>query len=71
MSFENTKLALLDAQLRLKDLQAELFALRRFHSDRCRMLELKVYQARAYLVNLEGGPAYIEPVQAAEPLDSV
>jgi hypothetical protein len=71
VSFENAKLALLDAQLRLKDLEAELFALRRFHGDRCRMLELKVYQARVHLVHLEGGPAMIAPAVAEEPLDSV
>lgn len=55
VTLQNTKLALLAAELRLEDIQAELTALRRYHSDRCRLLELKVYEARARVAQIEGG----------------
>ena len=53
VTLENARLHLLEAELRLRDLKAELSALRRFRSDRCRLLELKVQRAHAQLVRLQ------------------
>jgi hypothetical protein len=52
---QDLRLCLLEAELRLNDLQAERNALVRFHSDQWRILELKVEQARWRLAELEGG----------------
>ena len=55
VTLQHERLGLLDAQLRLKDLKAERFALVRFHSDHARLLELRAMDARARLAELEGG----------------
>ncbi len=52
VSLQNTRLHLLEAELRLQDLTAERLALRRFRSDRCRLLELRVLQSRARLAQI-------------------
>jgi hypothetical protein len=63
---QDLKLCLLEAELRLNDLQAERDALVRFHSDQWRLLELRVYEARVRLAELEhaaeqAGPPVPEP----------
>ncbi len=50
---QDVRLCLLEAELRLKNLQAERNALIRFHSDRARLLELKVYDARMLVIEME------------------
>ena len=52
---QDLRLCLLEAELRLRDLQAERNALVRFHSDEWRVLELRVEQARLRLAQIEGG----------------
>jgi len=52
-SLQECRLALLDAELRLKDARAEQSALYRFHSDRTRLFELKEEAARARVVTLD------------------
>ncbi|MBN1854558.1 MAG: DUF4200 domain-containing protein [Pirellulales bacterium] len=52
-SLQECKLALLDAELGLKDARADRSSLRRFHSDRMRLYELKVGSARARVVALD------------------
>ncbi len=54
---QDARLCLLDAELRLKSLQAERNALVRFHSDRARLLELNVYDARVLVIQLEQAAA--------------
>jgi hypothetical protein len=50
---QDLKLCLLEAELRLKDLQTERNALIRFHPDQWRLLELNVYEARVRVIELE------------------
>jgi hypothetical protein len=57
-TWEQQRLGLLEAELRLKDLKAERFALVRFHADKWRLLELKVQEARYLLIALE----HTEPI---------
>ena len=52
-SLQRAELALLDAELRRSNLQAERSALRRFHGDRARLAELRVAAARARVIELE------------------
>jgi len=53
ITIQHTRMCLLDAELRLNDLRAERNNLIRFHSDQWRVLELRAYQARARLAELE------------------
>jgi hypothetical protein len=55
VSIQNMRLCLLEAELRLKDLRAERNNLIRFHSDRWRLLELRAYDARSRIAELERG----------------
>jgi hypothetical protein len=52
-SRQRAELALLDAELRLKNLREERSAFRRFHTDHCRLYELKVEAARARVLALD------------------
>lgn len=61
-TLEQERLGLLDAELRLKDLKAERFALVRFHADHWRLLELKVQDARARLLAIEDAWENAEPI---------
>ncbi len=54
VSLQNAELLLLDAKLRLKNLQAEQRSMIRSHPDRCRQYELEIELAEARLATLEG-----------------
>jgi hypothetical protein len=62
---QDLRLCLLEAELRLDDLRAERNAVIRFHSDRWRLLELRAYEARARVVELEGGGQIVAPATIA------
>jgi hypothetical protein len=53
VTIEEIRLALLEAELRLRDLWAERNALIRFHSDDWRVLEMKVRDARLRVAEIE------------------
>lgn len=53
VSLQIAELALLDAELHLKDLRAEQNAHRRFHADHARLFELKAAAARSRVVRLD------------------
>jgi hypothetical protein len=53
VTLQNTRMCLRDAELRLNDLRAERNNLVRFHSDRYRELELRIYEARVRVLQLE------------------
>jgi hypothetical protein len=53
LPLQDLRLCLLQAQLRLDDLRAERNAQIRFHSDRWRLLELRAFEARSRLAELE------------------
>ena len=64
---QDLRLCLLEAELHLRDLQAERSTLTRFHSDEWRVLELRVEQARLRLALLEGGDEIVlEPELSAQ-----
>jgi hypothetical protein len=54
ITIQNTRWCLRDAELRLRDLWAERNALVRFHSDQWRLLEMRVFDARLRVAELEG-----------------
>jgi hypothetical protein len=58
ITVQNTRWCLRDAELRLRDLWAERNALVRFHSDQWRLLEMRVFDARLRVAELE---AELEP----------
>ncbi|MEX2317765.1 MAG: hypothetical protein WD669_11475 [Pirellulales bacterium] len=64
LPMQSLRLCLLEAELRLDDLRAERNALVRFHSDRWRLLELRALDARAHVVELEGGGQIAVPAAA-------
>ncbi len=51
---QELKLCLMDAEFKLQDLVADRNALQRFHSDQWRLLALKVEEARAQVIAIEG-----------------
>jgi hypothetical protein len=53
VTIQNTRMCLREAELRLRDLWAERNALVRYHSDDYRLLELKVFEARRRVAELE------------------
>ncbi len=53
VTIQDTQMCLREAELRLRDLWAERNALVRFHSDQWRELELRVFEARLRVVELE------------------
>jgi hypothetical protein len=55
VTYQDLKLCILDAELRLRALRDERNNLVRFHSDELAMLELNVAEARARVIELEGG----------------
>ena len=67
-TIERVKLYLLDAELRLKNLRAERSALYRYRGDHCRLLAVRIHEARLAVAQLEGGGEIIvvepEPTQA-------
>jgi hypothetical protein len=54
ITIQNTRWCLREAELRLQDLWAERNALVRFHSDQWRVLEMRVFDARMRVAELEG-----------------
>jgi len=62
---QDLRIRLLEAELCLENLRAERSALVRFHSDQWRLLELRVHEARARVVELEGGGQIELPAPAA------
>lgn len=58
ITVQNTRMCLRDAELRLRDVWAERNALVRFHSDQWRLLEMRVFDARLRVAELE---AELEP----------
>jgi hypothetical protein len=64
LPIQDLKLCILDAELRLRALRDERINLVRFHSEEGQLLDLRVADARARVVALEGG-GVIE-FQAAE-----
>ena len=66
ITIQELRMCLRDAELRLRDLWAERNALVRFRSDKWRVLEMNVYDARIRVAQLEAGDEpIVEP--AAEP----
>jgi hypothetical protein len=65
VSIQDTRICLLDAELRLNDLRAERNNLIRFHSDQWRMLELQAYEARARVAELERTEELVLPAVAS------
>ena len=55
VTYQDAKLCLLDAELRLRALVDERNNLVRFHSDKLALLELRVAEARDRVIALEGG----------------
>jgi hypothetical protein len=55
LPIQDLKLCILDAELRLRALRDERINLVRFHSEEGQLLDLRVADARARLVALEGG----------------
>jgi len=53
VTLQNVRMCLRDAELRLQALRAERNVLVRFHSDRWRELELRIYEARLRVLELE------------------
>ncbi len=53
VTLQELRMCLRDAELRLQDLWAERNALRRFHSDQWRLLEMQAYEARLRVAELE------------------
>lgn len=64
-TIQELRICLLDADLRLDDLRAERNHLIRFHSDQWRLLELRAFEARARLAELERAEEMPAPPQAA------
>jgi hypothetical protein len=67
ITLQELRMCLRDAELRLQDLWAERNALVRFHSDQWRLLEMKAYEARLRVAELEA-ELEADEVQAEEPL---
>jgi hypothetical protein len=63
ITLQELRMCLYAAELRLRDLWAERNALIRFHSDDWRLLEMKVYDARLRVAEIEAAQ---EAVAAAE-----
>jgi hypothetical protein len=61
VTIQDMRMCLLDAELRLKDLRAERNNLIRFHSDQWRLLEIRAYEARVRVAELERGEALRAP----------
>jgi hypothetical protein len=54
ITVQELKLCLMDAEFKLRELYADRNALQRFRSDQWRLLELKVAEARAQVIAIEG-----------------
>ena len=68
VTLQELRMCLRDAELRLRDLWAERNALVRFHSDDWRFLEMKVYEARLRVAELEAEmPENNEPLTDDQP----
>jgi hypothetical protein len=65
VTIQDARMCLLDAELRLDDLRAERNHLIRFHSDQWRLLEIRAYEARARVAELERGDEILPPPAAA------
>jgi hypothetical protein len=65
LPMQDLRLSLLAAELSRDDLRAERNALIRFHSDRWRLLELRAYEARARLAELEKAGQNVGPAAVA------
>lgn len=65
VTIQDTRICLMDAELRLNDLRAERNNLIRFHSDQWRMLEIRAFQIRARLAELERTEEIAPPPVAA------
>jgi hypothetical protein len=61
VTIQDVRMCLLDAELRLKDLRAERNNLIRFHSDEWRLLEIRAYEARVRVAELERSEALPAP----------
>jgi hypothetical protein len=55
VTYQDLKLCILDAELRLRALRDERNLLVRFHSDEAQLLDMRVAEARARVIELEGG----------------
>jgi hypothetical protein len=64
-AIQDVRMCLLDAELRLDDLRAERSHLIRFHSDQWRLLEMRAFEARARVAELERSEELVPPPAAA------
>jgi hypothetical protein len=67
LTIQKTRWCLREAEFRLRDLWAERNALVRFHADQYRELELRVYEARLRVVQLEASSGQANPPVADLP----
>jgi hypothetical protein len=68
ITLQDARMCLREAELRLRDLWAERNALVRFHSDQWRILEMKVYDARLRVAELEAEEEPVEPAVERAPI---
>jgi hypothetical protein len=67
VTIQHTQMCLLDAELRLADLRAERNNMIRFRSDQWRVLEMRAFDVRMRLAELERTEELAPPQNAASP----